>query len=223
MVARTVNGMMISPDAYGHEPYDEPRVTCPVCDSSEVTHLVIGMPPGPDAMDGDPEWVEWIGCSHPGYERECHTCGSTWSPDERGVPTPLRLLSAVGASFALLPTPDPIDILSPAGHRVDIELLSPDRLVRYLGRYLPWRFPSRLAAMFLQAAQEPHPELTVDNLHEPSAGLSIAVIESTSFAVALEILVRTGIDDETSEPDGLTFDIQRVSLIDAAHKLEEWP
>lgn len=28
---------------------------------------------------GDPEWVVWVGCVHPGYTRRCESCGSTWT------------------------------------------------------------------------------------------------------------------------------------------------
>jgi hypothetical protein len=59
--------------------HDIARDTCPFCGSSEVTHLVIGMPAGPDAGAGDPEWVAWVGCVHPGYTRRCESCGSTWT------------------------------------------------------------------------------------------------------------------------------------------------
>lgn len=60
---------------------DEPRApergTCPRCGSGEVVHLVIGMP-GPSGDVGGPEWVRWVGCVHPGHDRECRSCGATW-------------------------------------------------------------------------------------------------------------------------------------------------
>lgn len=59
--------------------YNLPRDTCPSCRSGAVIHLVIGMPSGPEAMNGFPEWVRWVGCIHPGYDRECHSCGATWT------------------------------------------------------------------------------------------------------------------------------------------------
>jgi hypothetical protein len=43
-----------------------------------VTHLLIGMPsgePGPDM----PTWVAFVGCCHPGYDRDCDACGLRWS------------------------------------------------------------------------------------------------------------------------------------------------
>jgi hypothetical protein len=70
---------MLPPDGADEAPYDFPRGTCPSCGSGAVIHLVIGMPSGPDVMDGDPEWVQWVGCVHPGYNRECNSCGVTWT------------------------------------------------------------------------------------------------------------------------------------------------
>lgn len=69
---------MLPPGGAEQSPYDLPRGTCPTCGSDDVIHLVIGMPSGPDVMDGDAEWVHWVGCVHPGYNRECRSCGVTW-------------------------------------------------------------------------------------------------------------------------------------------------
>ena len=67
--------------AYGHEPepYDVPRGTCPSCGSRAVKHLVIGYLEHPESMETTPAWVEWVGCMHPGYNRECRRCRLTWS------------------------------------------------------------------------------------------------------------------------------------------------
>ena len=76
--------MMILPDdGDGAEasPYDVPRGTCPVCASSEVRHLVIGLPADPEPSAGSPPWVEWVGCLHPGYDRACNRCGVQWDSD----------------------------------------------------------------------------------------------------------------------------------------------
>ncbi|QBR91830.1 hypothetical protein EXE57_05735 [Nocardioides euryhalodurans] len=71
--------MMLPPDDVEREPYDVPRGACPACGSDDVTHLVIGLPSGPEAMEGDPDWVHWVGCVHAGFDRECGSCGATWS------------------------------------------------------------------------------------------------------------------------------------------------
>ena len=45
----------------GGPQHDVARDTCLFCGSGGVTHLVIGMPSGPDSGAGDPEWVAWVG------------------------------------------------------------------------------------------------------------------------------------------------------------------
>ena len=69
----------MSDAAYGHElePYDVPRGTCPDCGSRAVKHLVTGYLEDPESMESTPAWVEWVGCLHPGYNRQCRRCGLT--------------------------------------------------------------------------------------------------------------------------------------------------
>ena len=57
--------------------YDVPRGTCPRCGTDQIVHLVIGMPTSADVMTG-PDWVSWVGCVHPGFDRSCAECGLTW-------------------------------------------------------------------------------------------------------------------------------------------------
>lgn len=126
----TFDHMMLPPDDLEREPYHVPRGICPTCGSGDITHLVIGLPTGPDVMTGDPTWVRWIGCVHPGYDRECTSCGSTWTAqaalrthqsyddarlphrwhapssavaDRRPDGMKMRLLAGAGAAFALIP------------------------------------------------------------------------------------------------------------------------
>lgn len=66
------------------EPYDRPRGTCPSCGDQHVRHLVIGYMAGPPATGGTPDWVSWVGCVHPGYDRTCDACGHTWTASSRG-------------------------------------------------------------------------------------------------------------------------------------------
>jgi hypothetical protein len=84
--------MMLPPggvDADEVAPYDAPRGRCPSCGSSEVRHLMIGLPMDPETTTRTPVWVEWVGCGHPGYDRECERCGSTWDSEDphRGAPS----------------------------------------------------------------------------------------------------------------------------------------
>ncbi len=30
-------------------------------------------------MNENPEWVDWVGCCHPGFDRRCPDCGWTWT------------------------------------------------------------------------------------------------------------------------------------------------
>lgn len=79
--------MMFPPggiDADHAAPYDVPRGNCPACGGSEVRHLVIGLPSLSDAVTSSPAWVEWVGCVHPGYDRECERCGLTWISEDPG-------------------------------------------------------------------------------------------------------------------------------------------
>jgi hypothetical protein len=85
--------MMLPPDD-SDDPtqvtYDLPRGTCHRCGGEAIRHLVIGLPAGPAAINMTPAWVDWIGCVHPGYDRECDDCGFTWAasyPSEQ-LPTP---------------------------------------------------------------------------------------------------------------------------------------
>lgn len=214
--------MMLPPDP-DRPAYDEPRGMCPSCGSDEVIHLVVGLPADPDSMEEDPDWVRWIGCPYPGYDRTCAQCGATWSWPTAERPTTVRLLSEAGAAFALRPMPSPLYGPSRVrDHVVDIELLTPDRLVRYLGRHLSGRTLAQLAEAWQQAAQDPRPEQTVATVQDDAAGLAVVVIESTPFQVTLEVLVTTDLASEVPEQDGIALDVPRTALIDAAHRIGGW-
>lgn len=59
------------------------RGTCPRCGAADVFHLVIGLLPGPLPPE-TPDWFVPVGCVHPGYERECRSCGLEWTPTADG-------------------------------------------------------------------------------------------------------------------------------------------
>jgi hypothetical protein len=79
-----MRAMLMPPELAGRgvEPYDVPRGTCPRCGSGDVRHLVIGMPALPESMSATPDWVEWVGCLHPGHDRECDACGLDWTVED---------------------------------------------------------------------------------------------------------------------------------------------
>ncbi len=58
--------------------YDAGRGSCRRCGSGDVRHLMIGLLSGPPAPDV-PAWVAFVGCCHPGYDRECEACGLRWT------------------------------------------------------------------------------------------------------------------------------------------------
>lgn len=196
------------------------RGTCPICASDDVTHLVSGITDPLTA--GDPDWVRYVGLLGPDHDRACGSCGATWNRRQRTPAHPIRLLSSDGAALVLLPVlgPDRVDI--PDVHSVDIELLSPTRLVRYLGRRLSRQSLLDLSAAWMQAALDVHPELTVPTVQDGGAGLAVHIIESTPFTVTIDVLVVIDPDDEIADYDGIAFEIQRSVLIDATHAVSGW-
>lgn len=131
-----------------------------------------------------------------------------------------RLLSADGANFALIKVPS----LAAEGDLplADIELLTPDRLVRYLARPMSRTFLTRLADSWLAAAADPRPEASVPTVEDAEAGLAVLICDSTDLTVIIEVLVTTAPEDDLPEHDGVSFEVPRASLITAAHDLEEW-
>ena len=101
----------------------------------------------------------------------------------------MRLISGAGAAVALLPVPD-VGSLHPDAHPgilVDIEILSPDRLVRYLSRRLDSSIPALLAKAFMQAAIDSLPEQSVATVDDQEAGFAVGFVESTPLTVTLDL------------------------------------
>ncbi len=105
---------------------------------------------------------------------------------------------------------------------MDVELLSPDRLVRYLNRPVPRRFFEQLAEAWMSCAQDAHPEQSVATVEDVEAGLAFAVTASTPFTVAIEVIIVPDLEDDVVEHDGLDIEVARASLIGAAHTLHDW-
>ena len=133
-----------------------------------------------------------------------------------------RLLGGAGAAFALLWVPD---LSVPAGARdsylMDVELLSPHRLVRFLARAVSRSFLEGLAECWMRCAHEAHPEHTVATVEDVAAGLAFVTVASTPFSVTVEVVVIPDLEADVYEQDGISFDVSRTSLIDAAHRLQE--
>lgn len=61
---------------------------CPKCSGMNVRHLVIGLPALDEEYALVPPWEVNVGCVHPGYTRECLSCGNRWELPPRGRKTP---------------------------------------------------------------------------------------------------------------------------------------
>lgn len=135
-----------------------------------------------------------------------------------------RLVSPGGAAFGLVPVPDPWSTSTgPEGRLlVDIELLSPDRLVCYLGRRIPTAGLTRLAEAYLRAAADQHPEVTVPAVEIPECGITVAFVASTHLDVTVECSVVEALDAHVPEHEELVFEVQRASLVSASHQLTSW-
>lgn len=200
------------------ERYQRPRGTCPYCGSDEVTHCVTsGAFLG--ELDQDPPWVEWV---HPSFvsesDRQCGSCGAGWNVAEGPGPA-VRIVSRAGGAFGLIPVPR---VTMQDDTTVDIELVAPDRLVRYLARPLTATSCILLGDAWMQAAQDPFPENTVATAQAQEAGLAVTIDASDSMSVTLGFIVECEPGTDSTEFDGVGFEVLRSDLVTAAHAIWEW-
>ena len=129
------------------------------------------------------------------------------------------MISDGGGALALLYVPD-----VRLGHAplLDIELLTPDRLVRYLAREIEPDFLTRLADSLLSGAIEPFPEQQVPSTYSNSAGLVVDFVESTDQSVSVQVSVLPTLGADIEEPDEIGFDLPRSALVAASHRLQEF-
>lgn len=200
-------------------PYTEPRGTCPECGSGQVTHHLLGAA-DPRTEPADPSWIEWHGCIPSFGDRSCEECDAIWNVGYREAPpAPMRLVSEAGAAFALLPVPD---LQGDNVVEVDIEFLTPDRLVRYLHRVPEEGALQRLGETLQEIAEADQPELEVPAFHDEESGLAVLVLDSDPMSVTLEVQVVIELDSDGHEVDGVAFDVLRADLITAAHQIGAW-
>lgn len=137
---------------------------------------------------------------------------------------PVGLISEGGARFSLIPRPElHRSTVGGTPHLVvDIELLSPDRLVRYLSRVLSRTAVEQLTSLFMSSAEDAHPELTVAAVTDEGAGLMVAVVGSDLLTVAMQVTVIAELGAAVLDHDAVAFDISRAALISGSHQLDDW-
>lgn len=155
---------------------------------------------------------------------DCENMGMTETRSSTVAETfePIRLLSQDGAAFAIRPVPTLVSTDSSGTRVADLELLSPDRLVRYLGRNIQEQTLKLLADAWLQTARDNYPEQSVATVQDHQAGLAVSVIESSPFDVVLEFLIISDLDSDIPDHDGISFNLSRTALIDGAHAIGRW-
>ncbi|WP_041294776.1 hypothetical protein [Isoptericola variabilis] len=163
-------------------------------------------------------------------EWQCRECGTEYSVTAQsgfvafatGVNRPLavsgrpdlRIASPAGAAFSLTVVPDVADGTPTAA--VDVEFLSPDRQVRYLGRPFAPASADALAEFLYRCADDRLPQVTLQPVIDVASGLSVAVLDAGELDVNLEISLPEDPEDDEVEPDGLDIVVPRSSLVTAS-------
>ncbi|MDT9591608.1 hypothetical protein RDV89_00920 [Nocardioides zeae] len=176
-----------------------------------------------------PDWVTFTGCvTDPlRVDRVCGACGLAWRADEAAGPRgtaqvsrrgDVRLTGPGGASFALMraqpAAPHPTRPLS-----LDVEMLSPERLVRFLARPTTPDFIRELEVFCIEAAAAHHPEQSVSGVSDNAAGITIDITGSSPTTVDLVVTVVVALGADVRDHDHVHFEAERASLIGAAHDL----
>lgn len=128
----------------------------------------------------------------------------------------IRVISSAGGAFAITAIPDAVRA-NPSEIAVDVEFLSPDHQVRYLGRTMYTSFLLLLADFFMACASELLPEQTVATVEDAGAELMVSVLESDEFTVTIEFAIVIDPEEEPTEFDGVALDLRRAALVTAAH------
>ncbi|HNA98054.1 MAG TPA: hypothetical protein PLC19_01205 [Marmoricola sp.] len=136
---------------------------------------------------------------------------------------PIQLLSRDGAHLRFLEVPNLAAPDLPDTILTDVEVLTPDRLVRYLGREVSRDFFTNLEQALLDGARLDYPEKTVPTVQDDRSGLAITYLESTPESVVIQVLIREMVTPSIPDIEDTAFEVSRVSLIDAAQVIrEEW-
>jgi len=99
---------------------------------------------------------------------------------------------------------------------VDVGLLSTVDHVQYLGRPATPGFSQRLSELFLAAAADPLPEVTVPDFTDPLSGLECRIGSSTDTQVGLLVQIPEDLFAEQRTYAGVDFLTSRAALAQAA-------
>lgn len=99
---------------------------------------------------------------------------------------------------------------------VDVGLLSTVDHVQYLSRPATRGFSHQLSELFLAAAADPLPEITVPDFTDPLSGLECRVESSTDTQVSLLVQIPEDLSAEQRTYAGVDFLTSRAALAQAA-------
>jgi len=99
---------------------------------------------------------------------------------------------------------------------VDVGLLSTVDHVQYLSRPATRGFSQQLSELFLAAAADPLPEITVPDFTDPLSGLECRVESSTDTQVSLLVQIPEDLSAEQRTYAGVDFLTSRAALAQAA-------
>jgi hypothetical protein len=128
-----------------------------------------------------------------------------------------RLAGFGGAALGLRSVVVPDDAQS-AGARLslDVELLSPIKSDHYFARPVSDGLIDRLSALFLAAASDWHPELSVPSVSDACMGLELSVTHSDEVRVNIVLRIIEDLEADVRDFGGLDFETSRAALAQAA-------
>lgn len=133
-------------------------------------------------------------------------------------PQPTMRIPAIGGASLTVSTAVSTEAMSRGlgAVGVDVELMTPTYRAVHGRRPVTEDFAQRLGDFLWSVASEFNPEDSVDAFDDPEAGLTIQVVDSTTFTVTLTVEVVADDSNGTDDIDGLTFETSRAVLITAA-------
>lgn len=102
----------------------------------------------------------------------------------------------------------------------DVGFVSPAMHTEYRARPAGGDFLAHLAAFCFRAANDIHPEQSLETLQEDLMGLTVAVVGSTDARVILEFTLVEDMEAEVRKYDGTGFETSRAVMVTASGHLE---